>query len=125
MRPILIISITLTALVGCATTQTTPTYVDPALYAKRDCDTLALEIGRISELAKKSKHNPLTTTGVGFGITGGRGGIYPTISFGVGKSNSNNQQQLAELYGKHDAMVIAARHSGCTFAQNIKTYSET
>lgn len=64
---------------------------------------------------------------MGIGITGGRGGIYPSISFGVGTGSSTRAARnntLARLYGEHDAMVIASRQKNCAFAQNIKIYGE-
>lgn len=125
MRLLAITLVTTTALMaGCATTPTVPTYIDPVLYTTRDCKALAGEIERIEQLAKQSKKSNLSAAGVGVGIIGGRGGIYPTISFGVGKAITQDKEKLAELYGKYDAMVIAARQNGCAFAQNIKTHSE-
>lgn len=119
----------ITLLAGCATTSgIAPQYVSPSKYSNKSCDELSYEINRVSQLAaaKEKEQSGLSASGVGVGITGGRHGIYPTISFGVGKSNSsnNNKNALSALYGEHDAMVIAARNQGCAFAQTIKIYGE-
>lgn len=118
------------ALAGCATTgNIAPKYVNPSQYAGHDCISLQNEINRISQAASdlEKRNIGLSATGVGIGIVGGRHGIYPSISFGVG-SGSNaraaKRNELSSLYGEHDAMVIAARQKNCQFAQNIKIYGE-
>lgn len=122
-----IITLTLT---GCATTgKIAPQYVNPNTYANHDCGYLQSEVSRITALAEKTQNQQttLSSTGIGIGLTGGRGGIYPTISFGVGSGSSaraNRTNTLARLYGEHDAMIIAARQKNCAFAHNIKIYGE-
>lgn len=117
-------------LTGCATTgNIAPQYVSPNNYAAHDCAYLQSEVARVSTLAEKTQNQQtsLSSTGLGIGIAGGRGGIYPTISFGVGSGSSTRAARtntLAKLYGEHDAMVIAARQKNCAFAQNIKIYGE-
>lgn len=116
-------------LTACASTgKIAPQYVNPSIYQAQSCESLSDEIRRISLLAEQTKqeNSGLSATGLGIGITGGRHGIYPTISFGVGKgSNANNKTaRLSKLYGEHDAMVLAGRKKGCAFAQNIKIYGE-
>ncbi|WFF38410.1 hypothetical protein LU290_09190 [Moraxella nasibovis] len=117
-------------LTGCATTgNITPQYINPNDYATYDCSFLQSEVARITKLAEKTQNEqtPLSATGIGIGIAGGRHGIYPNISFGVGSGSSaraNRTNKLARLYGEHDAMIIAARQKGCAFAQNVSIYGE-
>lgn len=116
-------------LAGCTTTGSiAPQYVSPDKYSSKSCDELSYEINRVSQLAtaKEKEQSGLSASGVGIGIAGGRHGIYPTISFGVGKSNSTNNKKnaLSTLYGEHDAMVLAARQKNCTYAHQIKIYGE-
>lgn len=116
-------------LAGCAITSSiAPQYVSPDKYSSKSCEELSYEINRVSQLAaaKEKEQSGLSATGVGIGIAGGRHGIYPTISFGVGKSNSTNNKKnaLSALYGEHDAMVLAARQKNCTYAHSIKIYGE-
>lgn len=87
-------------LAGCATTSSiAPQYVSPDKYSSKSCDELSYEINRVSQLAaaKEKEQSGLSATGVGIGIAGGRHGIYPTISFGVGKSNSANNKKMPYL----------------------------
>ncbi|MDO4250445.1 MAG: hypothetical protein Q4C68_02935 [Moraxella sp.] len=117
------------ALVGCSAKQSiTPQYINPNAYANYDCQTLSQEIKRIETLATdtEKQQTSLSATGMGIGITGGRHGIYPTISFGVGKNtnHANKKHTLSRLYGEHDAMVVAARQKGCAFVQGVKIYGE-
>lgn len=113
---------------ACASTgKIAPAYVNPTNYQTLSCDNLSEEVRRISVLASQTQQEQsgLSATGLGIGITGGRHGIYPTISFGVGKGSDNNKTaRLSKLYGEHDAMVLAGRKKGCAFAQNIKIYGE-
>lgn len=116
-------------LAGCsAKSAITPQYINPSNYSHHSCDTLAQEIQRIKTLtaSHEKQSATLAATGVGIGITGTRHGIYPTISFGVGKSHDNSQKQhtLSRLYGEHDAMVMAARQKNCPFAHSLKIYGE-
>lgn len=114
---------------ACASTgKIAPSYVNPANYQAQSCDHLAEEVRRIGLLANQTKQEKsgLSSTGLGIGITGGRHGIFPTISFGVGTggSSSDKTTRLAKLYGEHDAMVVAGRKKGCAFAQTTKIYGE-
>lgn len=117
-------------LTACATTHKgsiTPQYINPTTYQHQSCDGLSEEIRRVSVLAEQTEkqQTPLSATGVGIGIAAGRGGIYPTISLGIGKgAGSHKKATLSKLYGEHDAMVIAARQKGCAFAKTIKIYGE-
>lgn len=117
------------ALTGCATTgNIAPQYINPANYQNYDCNALQKEVARISELARATeKQNISLGTGVGIGISAERGGIYPTISLGTGITGGQRQaktNQLAKLYGEHDAMIVSARQKNCAFAQNVKIYGK-
>lgn len=118
------------ALVGCATTgNIPPQYVSPSQYTNHDCTSLQNEIERVSQVANaaEKRNTGLSATGIGIGIVGGRHGIYPSISFGVGSGKSERNakhNELSRLYGEHDAMVIAARQKGCGFANGIRIYGE-
>lgn len=117
------------ALTGCATTNIVPQYVNPTNYQGHDCNLLQSEVARISQSAKatENQNTKLSATGIGIGLAGGRGGIYPSISVGAGLGGGTKQAKtntLAKLYGEHDAMVVAARQKGCAFAQHIKIYGE-
>lgn len=114
---------------ACASTgKIAPAYVNPTNYQTLSCDNLSGEVRRVSVLASQTQQeqSSLSATGLGIGITGGRHGIYPTISFGVGKGSNTDTKtaRLSKLYGEHDAMVLAGRKKGCAFAQNIKIYGE-
>lgn len=116
------------ALSACATTKgIAPQYINPTTYANHSCQSLAQEIERVSKVASQTEkqQSGLSASGIGVGIAAGRGGIYPTISFGVGQSTSNQKKAtLSKLYGEHDAMVVSARQKGCAFADSIKIYGE-
>lgn len=130
MKKILLtLTATATVLTGCATTKIAPQYVNPSNYHNYDCTVLQSEVARITQTAEATeKQNVgLSATGIGIGLAGGRGGIYPTISVGAGLGSGARQAKtntLAKLYGEHDAMVVAGRQKGCAFAQNIKIYGE-
>ncbi|MDO5652055.1 MAG: hypothetical protein Q4G13_07995 [Moraxella sp.] len=130
MKKLLTLTATIAILTGCASTgNITPQYINPANYQAYDCQSLQSEIQRISSTAEQTeKRNVgLSATGMGIGIAGGRHGIYPTVSFGVGSGSGQRQAkqgELSRLYGEHDAMVVAARQKGCNFAQGIKIYGE-
>lgn len=115
---------------GCATTQgITPQYINPNTYDAHTCQSLEQEIARVSRTAAATEKQQvgLSATGLGIGVSAGRGGIYPTISFGVGQSSgasSSKKATLAKLYGEHDAMVLNARQKGCAFAGGMKVYGE-
>lgn len=130
MRYLCIAALGAALLSGCATTGgIAPQYVNPNTYSTYGCDGLSQEINRVSRLAASTEKqgSPLSSTGIGIGLAGGRGGIYPTISLGVGQASgasSQKKQTLARLYGEHDAMVVAARQKGCSFANTMKIYGE-
>ncbi|MDO4700346.1 MAG: hypothetical protein Q4A69_06650 [Moraxella sp.] len=129
MKKVLLLAVFAMVLAGCATTgNITPQYVNPANYQQHDCQTLQAEVARIGKLADDTKKQNLPlATGVGIGIAGGRGGIYPTISIGTGVGGGQRQAKintLARLYGEHDAMVMMARQKRCAFASGIKVYGE-
>lgn len=118
------------ALAGCATSgNIAPQYVNPSNYQSYNCSSLQSEIARISQTAElvEKQNIGLSATGLGIGIAGGRHGIYPTVSMGMGANTAARnakKDELARLYGQHDAMVVAARGKGCAFAQSIKIYGE-
>lgn len=126
---ILVLSIAAIALPACTTTKgITPQYINPNTYASHSCQSLESEVTRISKLATdtEQQQTPLSATGIGIGITAGRGGIYPSISLGIGKGTGNQKKAtLSKLYGEHDAMILAARQKNCNFANGIKIYGET
>lgn len=70
--------------------------------------------------------NLLSASGVGVGVSAGRWGISPNISFGLGKSNNTKARdaKLSRLYGERDAIVQSARIQRCSFANGIKIYGE-
>ena len=121
-----------TLLAGCATTTKrgiTPQYVSPTAYQGYDCSTLEGEIQRVSNVAAATEKQNigLSATGIGIGVVGGRHGIYPSLSFGLGSGSAqrnSKQGQLSRLYGEHDAMVVVARQKGCSFANGMKIYGE-
>ncbi len=129
MKKFLWLGVASATLMGCATTgNIAPQYINPSNYQNYDCNALQKEVARISGLAKAAeKQNVSLGTGVGIGISAGRGGIYPTISLGTGVSGGQRQaktNQLARLYGEHDAMIVAARQKNCAFAHQVKIYGE-
>ncbi|MDO4894744.1 MULTISPECIES: hypothetical protein [Moraxella] len=117
-------------LTGCASTgKVAPQYVNPSNYQAHDCNYLQSEVARIANVAEQTKKQgfSLSSTGIGIGLTGGRHGIYPSISLGMGSGSSQRAARnntLSKLYGEHDAMVVAARQKSCAFAQNMKIYGE-
>ncbi|OOR89459.1 hypothetical protein B0181_07230 [Moraxella caviae] len=118
------------ALTGCATTgNIAPQYINPTNYQSYDCAMLQSEVARVTKSAEatQKQQTPLSASGIGIGLTGGRHGIYPSISFGMGTGSSQRAAKtntLARLYGEHDAMIIAARQKGCGFAHGVKIYGE-
>lgn len=129
MKKFLWLGVVSATLMGCTTTgNIAPQYINPSNYQNYDCNALQKEVARISGLAKTAeKQNVSLGTGVGIGISAGRGGIYPTISLGTGVSGGQRQaktNQLARLYGEHDAMIVAARQKNCAFAHQVKIYGE-
>ncbi|MDH9218844.1 hypothetical protein PYL83_06265 [Moraxella lacunata] len=130
-KALISLAVVTVALTGCATTNIAPPpqHVNPANYQGYDCTVLQSEVARISQTAKATENQNigLSATGIGIGLAGGRGGIYPSISVGAGLGSGARQAKtntLAKLYGEHDAMIVAARQKGCAFAQNVKIYGE-
>lgn len=116
-------------LAGCASTgNITPQYVPPSTYQSYDCQTLNQEYNRVNRYvaAARNEQSTLSSTGVGVGVSAGRWGISPNISFGVGKSNNTKARdaKLSRLYGERDAIIQSARVKRCGFATGIKIYGE-
>lgn len=114
---------------GCATSgNLTPQYVPPSTYQNYDCQALAQEYNRVNRYVEgaRSQRSTLSTSGVGVGVSAGRWGISPNISFGVGQSNDNKARdaKLSRLYGERDAIIQSARIQRCSFANGIKIYGE-
>lgn len=106
---------------GCATTPK-PIYVSPNAYQAYDCHQLMLEYQRVnSYLVHGSGTTGITTTGVGVNVTAGRGGIYPSISFGLGRGSETQRTQISRLLGERDAVIQAAKFKSCNFAANLTT----
>ncbi|WP_201575606.1 MULTISPECIES: hypothetical protein [Psychrobacter] len=119
----------LLGLSGCASTgNITPQYVPPSNYQGYDCQTLSQEYNRVNRYveAARNEQSSLSTSGVGIGVSAGRWGISPNISFGVGKSNNTKARdaKLSRLYGERDAIIQSARVKRCSFANGIKIYGE-
>ncbi|MEN2750136.1 hypothetical protein AAIR29_00675 [Psychrobacter sp. FBL11] len=116
-------------LVGCASTgNITPQYVPPSTYQNYDCQALSQEYNRINRYVESARNqqSTLSASGVGVGVSAGRWGISPNISFGVGKSNNTKARdaKLSRLYGERDAIVQSARIQRCGFVNGIKIYGE-
>ena len=114
---------------GCASTgNITPQYIPPSTYQSYDCQALNQEYVRVNSYvnAARNEQSTLASTGVGVGISAGRWGISPNISFGVGQSNNTKARdaKLSRLYGERDAIVQSARIQRCSFANGIKIYGE-
>ncbi|MGA4439485.1 hypothetical protein ACPESL_03515 [Psychrobacter pocilloporae] len=117
------------ALSGCASTgNVTPQYVPPSTYQNYDCQALSQEYNRVNRYveAARNEQSTFAASGVGVGISAGRWGISPNISFGVGKSDNTKARdaKLSRLYGERDAIVQSARIQRCSFANGIKIYGE-
>lgn len=114
---------------GCATSgQLTPQYVPPSTYQSYDCQALVQEYHRINHYIEgiRNEQTTLSTTGMGVGISAGRWGISPNISFGLGKSSNTQGRdaKLSRLYGERDAIIQSARLKNCSFANGIQIYGE-
>lgn len=116
---------------ACASTGTiVPQYVPLNTYQQLNCAQLSQEYKRLlSHIDSTQKQQtPLTTSGIGIGISGNRHGIYPTINFGLGHQISDaihaRQNKLARLFGEHDAIIQAGRMKQCGFVNGIKIYGE-
>jgi hypothetical protein len=125
----LLVAVGALGLTGCASTgNVTPQYVPPSTYQSYDCQALSQEYMRVNRYveATRNERSTLSTSGVGVGVSAGRWGISPNISFGVGKSNDTKARdaKLSRLYGERDAIIQSARINRCSFANGIKTYGE-
>lgn len=125
----LLATVGLFGLSGCATSgNLTPQYVAPSTYQSYDCQGLSQEYNRVDRYveATRKERSTLSSTGVGVGVSAGRWGISPNISFGVGQSNDNKARdaKLSRLYGEADAIIQTARMKRCSFADGIKVYGE-
>ena len=114
---------------GCASTgNITPQYIPPSTYQSYDCQSLNQEYVRVNNYvnAARNEQSTLSASGVGVGISAGRWGISPNISFGVGQSNNNKARdaKLSRLYGERDAIIQSARIQRCSFANGVKIYGE-
>lgn len=114
---------------GCASTgNITPQYIPPSTYQSYDCQALNQEYVRVNNYvnATRNEQSTLSASGVGVGISAGRWGISPNISFGVGQSNNNKARdaKLSRLYGERDAIIQSARIQRCSFANGVKIYGE-
>lgn len=114
---------------GCTTTgNLTPQYVAPSTYQNYDCQALSQEYARVNRYVEvtRNEQSTLSTSGVGVGVSAGRWGISPNISFGVGQSNNTKGRdaKLSRLYGERDAIIQSARIQRCSFANGIKIYGE-
>ena len=114
---------------GCATSgNLTPQYVPPSTYQNYDCQTLSQEYNRVQRYVEgtSKERSTLSSSGVGIGVSAGRWGISPNISFGVGQSNDNKARdaKLSRLYGERDAIIQSARIQRCSFANGMKIYGE-
>lgn len=114
---------------GCATTgDLTPQYVPPSTYQSYDCEALNQEYVRVNRYAEaaRNEQSKISTSGVGVGVSAGRWGISPNITFGVGQSNDSKGRdaKLSRLYGERDAIIQSARIQRCSFANGVKIYGE-
>lgn len=114
---------------SCASTgNISPQYIPPSNYQSYNCSALGQEYNRINTYVKQAQQqqSTLSTTGVGVGVSAGRWGISPNISFGVGKSGNTQARdaKLSRLYGESDAVVQSARLKQCDFANGLKIYGE-
>ena len=117
------------ALSGFASTgNITSQYVPPSTYQSYDCQALSQEYSRVNRYvnAARNEQSTIAASGIGVGVSAGRWGISPNISFGVGKSNNTKARdaKLSRLYGERDAIIQSARIQRCSFANGIKIYGE-
>lgn len=126
MKKLLLTGLVATILTGCAS-MPTPQYVSVNNYQHYQCQQLTSEFNRTTQYinANANRNVGLRTSGVGIGLGIGRGGIYPSISVGLGTVNHASQRNnLAIAMGERDAIVQAGRVKGCDFSKNIRLYSE-
>lgn len=111
---------------SACTSLPTPEYVSANNYQSYNCTQLANEYTRVNQYidANANQRTGLSASGIGIGVAGGRGGIYPTVSIGLGSVTGGNRHNLSIAMGQRDAMVQAARLKQCGFANGVKLYSE-
>ncbi len=111
---------------GCATGPVRPAYVSPTQYQGMGCEALRLEYNRIGQLlAQGVAPEAQNRVGVGFGLGGvlGRGGgIYPSVSIGMGQSQNSKRTEIARLLGQRDALSQASTFKNCP--QHLPTNQE-
>lgn len=109
-------TVLLVGVVGCAS-KPTPTYVSSTVYKDYSCAQLNQEYKRVNTAisADNNAGSILTSTGVNIGVHAGRGGIYPTVSLGLGSSKDTTNHKLSRLLGERDAVAQAAKFKGCDF----------
>lgn len=120
MKKLALTGLVMVVLTGCATTPT-PQYVSANNYQHYNCEQLATEYNRTTQYinANANKSTGLQASGVGIGLGIGRGGIYPSISVGLGTINKSNRNNVSIAMGERDAVVQAGKLKGCGFSQNI------
>lgn len=102
---------------GCASAPVKPTYVSSAVYKDYTCAQLEQEYRRVNEHVRttSTERKGFDMTGIGVGITAGRGGVYPSVSVGMGRGSDSSNPRLSRLLGERDAVVESARFKGCDF----------
>lgn len=111
-------------LTGCAS-MPEPQYVSVNNYQHYNCQQLTNEFNRTTQYinANANKNTGLQASGVGIGLGIGRGGIYPSISVGLGTINrASNRNNLAIAMGERDAIVQSGKLKNCAFSQNVPLY---
>lgn len=113
---------------ACASMQVAPQYVSPSRYQTYDCSALQQESHRIHGYIHQTQkqQGTLSATDIGIGVSAGRYGVYPSISFGIGKSQKTQARdaKLAQLYGERDAIIQSGRMKKCAFVTGLKLYGE-
>lgn len=109
-------SLAVFVLVGCQS-MPKPTYVSSSVYKDYTCAQLHDEYRRVNHVIRNTSNTGdfLSTTGIGIGLHGGSGGIYPTVSVGMGANRQNNNPELSRLLGEREAMMASAKFKGCDF----------
>lgn len=113
MRFVALLSVLMLA--ACATK---PVYVSTSNYMGFSCANLQNELVRIDAHLNKLNGFSLETKGVGVGLSAGRWGVSPHITFGLG---SSNKQTKARLLGERDAVLETAKIKQCQVSSNLKS----
>lgn len=129
LSTILALAASAALLSSCASTgNISPQYIPPSNYQSYDCSSLGQEYNRINTYISQTEQqqSTLSATGIGVGVSAGRWGISPNITFGVGKSGNTQARdaKLSRLFGERDAVVQSARLKQCSFATGLKIYGE-